>query len=57
MTSCTQLSDRMPEVALGLARWTADDERHLAGCADCRSEWAIVSTASRLGGFVCSDGS
>lgn len=49
MTTCTQLSDRMPEVALGRADWTADDERHLAGCADCRAEWGIVTAASRLG--------
>ena len=49
MTPCTQLSDRMPEVALGRARWTPDDERHLAGCDDCRAEWALVSAASRLG--------
>jgi hypothetical protein len=49
MTPCTQLSDRMPEVALGHARWTADEERHLAACADCRVEWAVVATASRLG--------
>jgi hypothetical protein len=39
----------MPEVALGHARWTADEERHLAVCADCRAEWAIVAAASRLG--------
>ena len=49
MTDCTHLSDRMPDVALGRARWTAEDEGHLAGCADCRAEWAIVSAASRLG--------
>jgi hypothetical protein len=49
MTPCTQLSDRMPEVALGRARWTPEDERHLSGCADCRAEWAIVTAASRLG--------
>jgi hypothetical protein len=49
MTPCTQLSDRMPEVALGRARWTPDDERHLAGCEDCRAEWALVIAASRLG--------
>jgi hypothetical protein len=49
MTTCTQLSDRMPAVALGRARWTADQERHLAACADCRAEWAVVVAASRLG--------
>lgn len=49
MNPCTQLSDRMPDVALGRARWTPEDERHLAGCDDCRAEWTLVSTASRLG--------
>jgi hypothetical protein len=49
MTPCTHLSDRMPEVALGRARWTPEDERHLAGCGDCQAEWAIVAAASRLG--------
>lgn len=49
MTTCTQLSDRMPEVALGRARWTGEEERHLAACADCRAEWAVVAAASRLG--------
>jgi hypothetical protein len=49
MNPCTQLSERMPDVALGRARWTPEDERHLAGCDDCRAEWSLVSTASRLG--------
>ena len=49
MTTCTHLSDRMPEVAPGRARWSAEDERHLAACEDCRAEWAIVSAASRVG--------
>ena len=48
MTPCNALSDRMPDVALGRARWTPDEERHLAGCADCAAEWAVVTTASRL---------
>jgi hypothetical protein len=49
MTGCTQLSDRMPDVALGRAGWTPEDERHLAGCADCRAEWALVTAGSRMG--------
>lgn len=49
MTLCLALSDRMPDVALDRSRWTEDEERHLAGCADCRAEWAIVWAASRLG--------
>ena len=48
MMPCTSLSDRMPEVALGRSRWTAEEERHLAACADCGAEWALVSAASRL---------
>ncbi len=49
MTPCTHLSDRMPEVALGRVRWTSEEQRHLAGCEDCRAEWAIVVAAGRLG--------
>ena len=49
MTSCTALSDRMPEVALGRSRWTEQEERHLAECSDCRAEWAVVRAAQRLG--------
>lgn len=49
MTDCTKLSDRMPDVAHGRSRWTAEEERHLAACADCRAEWLIVAAANRLG--------
>jgi hypothetical protein len=49
MTTCTHLSDRMPDIALARNRWSAEDERHLAACEDCRAEWAIVSAASRVG--------
>lgn len=49
MTACTLLSDRMPGVVAGRSRWTADEERHLAGCADCRAEWGLVSAVARLG--------
>jgi hypothetical protein len=49
MTPGTHLSDRMPEVALGRARWTPEDERHLAGCEDCQAEWALVVAGSGLG--------
>lgn len=49
MTTCTELSDRMPDVALGRSRWTVEEERHLEACADCRAEWTIVATARRLG--------
>jgi hypothetical protein len=49
MSICTELSDRMPDVALGRSAWTETEQRHLAECADCRAEWALVSGASRLG--------
>jgi hypothetical protein len=49
MTVCEQLSDRMPAVAHGQAVWSAEEQAHLAGCADCRAEWDLVFTASRLG--------
>ena len=49
MTECTRLSDRMPAVAQGLARWTADEESHLVRCADCTAEWALVRSASASG--------
>jgi hypothetical protein len=48
MTDCERLSDRMPEVALGRESWSPEDEAHLAACADCRAEWEVVRTASRL---------
>ena len=49
MTTCTQLSERMPDVAHGTSRWAEIEERHLAECADCRAEWELVTAASRLG--------
>ena len=49
MITCTALSDRMPDVALGRSRWTEDEARHLAACADCRAEWALVTSAAHLG--------
>lgn len=48
MTDCERLSERMPEVALGRARWSAADEAHLAACAECRAEWELVRAAQRL---------
>jgi hypothetical protein len=49
MTTCTQLSDRMPDVAHETSRWTEMEERHLAECVDCRAEWELVTAASHLG--------
>ncbi|HEX6104698.1 MAG TPA: hypothetical protein VFZ26_03900 [Gemmatimonadales bacterium] len=48
MTPCDHLSDRMPAVVLRRTRWSADEEAHLAGCADCRAEWDLVQAANRL---------
>ena len=49
MTACERLSDRMPDVARGRARWTAEEAAHLAACADCLAEWDLVATTIRLG--------
>ena len=49
MSGCDRLSDRMPAVALGRAIWSSEDERHLAGCPDCRTEWDLVRQTARLG--------
>jgi hypothetical protein len=50
MTDCERLSDRMPQVAMQRAAWTAEEAAHLAGCAECRDEWELVQAAGRLGG-------
>jgi hypothetical protein len=49
MTHCERLSDRMPDVAHGRSAWSPEEENHLTTCADCRSEWELVRTASHLG--------
>ena len=49
MTGCTRLSDQMPSVAQGTARWSTTDEAHLASCNDCAHEWRLVRGASNLG--------
>jgi hypothetical protein len=49
MSACTSLSDRMPDVALGRSRWTEEEARHLASCADCRAEWTVIHAVGRLG--------
>jgi hypothetical protein len=48
MSDCERLSDRMPDVAMQRAAWTADEAAHLAGCPDCRMEWDLVLAARRL---------
>jgi negative regulator of sigma E activity len=48
MTDCERLSDRMPDVALHRAAWSAEEAAHLAGCAECRAEWDLVQATQRL---------
>jgi hypothetical protein len=48
MNHCERLSDRMPEVALHGGDWSADEASHLAGCAECRAEWALALAARDL---------
>ena len=48
MTPCAQLTERMPDVALGRGRWTADEQRHLAACVDCRAEFELVVAVAEL---------
>jgi len=49
MSDPSHLSERMPAVAHGGQAWTALDQRHLAACADCAAEWAIIRRAAHLG--------
>ena len=48
MTPCERLSDRMPAAAGG-EPWTAEETAHLAACADCAAEWALVAGVRTLG--------
>ena len=43
------LSDRMPVVAAGEARWLPGEADHLAECEECRAEWTLVEAAAKLG--------
>jgi hypothetical protein len=52
MSDCGQLSDRMPQVALERAEWSADEARHLRDCRSCQEEWELVRAAGRLGAGV-----
>jgi hypothetical protein len=49
MSGCERLSDRMPAVLLSRDTWNADEEAHLAACADCGAEWALLHAARRVG--------
>ena len=52
MTQCTQLSERMPEVAKAILRWSPADEVHLAGCPECLAEWDLVRRTASLGSSI-----
>jgi anti-sigma factor RsiW len=54
MSVCERLSDRMPAVARGHT-WTAEEQVHLAGCADCAAEWALMQSAQALGAALAAD--
>jgi hypothetical protein len=49
---CSVLTDRMPDVALGSADWTAEEQEHLASCRECALEWQLVQRAGVLGNRI-----
>lgn len=49
MMLCEAVTDRMALVRHGHAEWTAEEAAHLASCAECAREWAVVDAAARLG--------
>jgi hypothetical protein len=53
--SCRELSDTMPGVARGEVSWTEAEAQHLAGCADCRAEWAVVAAGATVASGVVVD--
>lgn len=53
--SCQELSDKMPGVARGEVSWTEEEARHLASCADCRAEWAVVAAGATVAEGVAVD--
>ena len=46
------LLERMPEVAAGASRWSAEESAHLAACPECREAWALVTSAAKMGAGV-----
>lgn len=50
MTSCEEMLERMPAVALGEAQWSEEEATHLAGCASCQAEWSLIQKAIAVGG-------
>lgn len=49
MTEPIHLSDRMPEVARGVALWAPEEEAHLTCCEECRAEWRVVQLGATVG--------
>jgi hypothetical protein len=49
MTSCEEMLERMPAVALGEGQWTDEEAAHLAGCASCQAEWSLIRSAVAVG--------
>ncbi|HEU5153958.1 MAG TPA: hypothetical protein VFU03_04465 [Gemmatimonadales bacterium] len=49
MTSCEEMLERMPGVALGEAQWTEEEATHLAGCSSCQAEWSLIQKAVAVG--------
>lgn len=54
MNECHNLSDRMPEVAAQVSRWTAEEAAHLLACPECAAEWRLVGVATTLGSGAAS---
>jgi|KBSMisStaDraftv2_1062788.scaffolds.fasta_scaffold178095_2 hypothetical protein len=52
MTSCEEMLERMPAVAMGDAQWTEEEALHLAGCASCQAEWSLIRNAVAVGSQV-----
>jgi hypothetical protein len=48
-TDDTHLSERMAAVLAGRSDWSAPEAQHLAACAECREEWALLERARALG--------
>lgn len=55
MNDCHELFERMPAVARGEAVWTAAEAAHLAGCAACRADFAVVRAGVSAGHPVVLD--
>jgi len=49
MTSCEEMLERMPAVALGETQWTKEEALHLAGCVSCQAEWSLIQKAVAVG--------